>query len=120
MTNLVLFSELRRRFQEHLDLVSQVAADGDGQSALFVMRQDVPGLVAALRVLTDEHQPDENGNCRKCRSGPFWRRVAAPCRMLLQVHLAVGAATATTRERTHWNPRRHRLQTSSMDRSGTG
>lgn len=99
MSNMVLFGELRQRLDEHLDLVSRVAAEGDAGSALSVMRQDVPGLVAALRVFADEHRPDENGCCRKCRGGPFWRRVAAPCRMLLNAHLASGAATATTRDR---------------------
>lgn len=115
MSNLVLFGELRRRLDDHLERVSRVATDGDADSALSVMRQDVPGLVAALRVFADEHRPDENGRCRKCRSGPFWRRVAAPCRMLLNLHLAVGAAKATTRDRTCWSPRRHRLRTSSTD-----
>ena len=115
MSNLVLFGELRRRFDAHLERVSCVAVDGDAESAVAVMRRDVPGLVAALRVLAAEHEPDENGCCRKCRSGPFWRRVSAPCRMLLTVHLAVGAATATTRERTCWSPRRHRLRTSYLD-----
>lgn len=108
MGNLVLFSELRRRLVEHLDLVSRIAADGDGASALSMARHEVPRLVAALRVFVDEHQPDENGWCRKCRNGPTWRRVPAPCRMLLDVHLAAQAATATTHERTHWQPKRHR------------
>lgn len=108
MGNLVLFSELRRRLVEHLDLVSRIASDGDGASALSMARQEVPRLVAALRVFVDQHQPDENGCCRKCRSGPVWRRVSAPCRMLLDVHLAAQAATATTRERTCWQPKTHR------------
>ncbi|WP_159460521.1 hypothetical protein [Lentzea albidocapillata] len=114
MSNLVLFAGLRQSLDDHLERVSRVAVDGDAGSALAVMRQDVPGLVAALRVLADEHQPDENGCCRKCRSGPFWRRVAAPCRMLLNVHIAVGAAMATTRACSS-SPRRHRLRTSSLD-----
>ena len=78
MSNLVLFSELRQRLLDHLDLVSRIAVDGDGTSALSMTRQEVPRLVAALRVLVDEHQPDANGRCRKCRSGPIWRRVSAP------------------------------------------
>lgn len=109
MGNLVLFGELRQRLDDHLELVSRVAADGDAKSALSMMRRDVPGLVAALRELVDEHLPDENGSCAKCRSGPFWRRVPAPCRMLIKVHVALGAAKATTRDRTCWNARRHRL-----------
>ena len=115
MGNRVLFTELRKRLDDHLALVRRVADEGDAQSALSVMRQEVPGLVAALLVLVDEHVPDENDCCRKCRSGPFWRRVSAPCRMLIDVHLAVGAAKATTRDRTCWSPRRHRLRTSSED-----
>lgn len=115
MSNLVLFAELRQRLDDHLDLVSQVAADGDAASALSIMRREVPGLVAAVHALVDEHLPDENGCCRKCRSGPFWRRTPAPCRMLIKVHLAVGAAMATTRDRTCWSPRRHRLHESSVD-----
>lgn len=110
MGNQVLFAELRQRFEDHLELVARVAADGDARSALSIMRREVPRLVAALHALTDEHLPDEDGCCRKCRSGPFWRRTPAPCRMLLKVHLAVGAANATTRDRTRWSPRRHRLQ----------
>jgi hypothetical protein len=113
MSNLVLFAGLRQSLDDHLERVSRVAVDGDAGSALSVMRHDVLGLVAALRVLADEHQPDENGHCRRCRSGPFWRRVAVPCRMLLDVHLAVGAATASTRACS--SPRRHRLQASSVD-----
>ncbi|GHH62514.1 hypothetical protein GCM10017774_90510 [Lentzea cavernae] len=113
MGNHVLFNELRERFEAHLALLEQVAVDGDAESALPIMRREVPGLVAALRELADEHLPDDDGHCRKCRSGPFWRRVPAPCRMVLKVHLAVGAATATTRDRTLWTPRRHRLQEST-------
>lgn len=108
MSNLVLFSELRQRLVDHLDHVSRVAADGDGASVLSMARQEVPRLVAAVLVFVDEHQPDENGHCRKCRSGWLWRRVPSPCRMLLDVHLAVQAATATTRDRARWEPRRHR------------
>ena len=115
MGNLVLFSELRQRLVDHLELVSRIAADGDGASVLSMTRQEVPKLVAALLVLVDEHQPDENGSCMKCRRGPIWRRVASPCRMLLNVHLATEAATATTRDRTCWSPRRHRLNESSVD-----
>lgn len=107
MSNLVLFSELRQRLADHLDYVSRVAADGDGPSALSMARQEVPRLVAALRVFVDEHLPDENGQCKKCRSGPLWRRVPSPCRVLLNVHLVAEAATATTRERACWQPRRH-------------
>ncbi|NGY57609.1 hypothetical protein G7043_01545 [Lentzea sp. NEAU-D13] len=115
MSNLVLFTELRQRLDDHLDLVSRVAAEGDAESALSMIRREVPGLVAAVHALVDEHLPDDNGSCRKCRSGPFWRRIPAPCRMLIQVHLAVGAAKATTRDRTRWSPSRHRLQESSVD-----
>lgn len=97
------------QFLDHLDLVSRIAVDGDGTSALSMTRREVPRLVAALRVLVDEHQPDENGHCRKWRGGPVWRRVSSPCRMLLNVHLAAGAATATTRDRACWQPRRHRI-----------
>lgn len=110
MGNHVLFTELRQRFEDHLALVARVATDGDAQSALSIMRQEVPGLVAALHALADEHLPDEDGYCRKCRGGPFWRRMPAPCRLLLKVQLASGAATATTQDRTGWNPHRHRLQ----------
>ncbi|WP_394617390.1 hypothetical protein JNUCC0626_48670 [Lentzea sp. JNUCC 0626] len=110
MGNEVLFAELRRRFEDHLDLLARVAAEADAESALRILRREVPCLVAALRELADEHQPDESGSCRKCRSGPFWRRVPAPCRMLLNVHLAVGSSTATTRDRVDWAPRRHRLK----------
>lgn len=109
MSNLVLFSELRQRLLDHLDLVSRIAVDGDGTSALSMTRQEVPRLVAALRVLVDEHQPDKNGHCLQCRGGPIWRRVSSPCRMLLNVHLAAGAATATTRDRRCWRPRRHQI-----------
>ncbi|MGW6936863.1 hypothetical protein ACWGE0_42920 [Lentzea sp. NPDC054927] len=115
MGNLVLFAELRKRLDDHLDLVQRVAIDGDATSALPIMRREVPGLVAALRELVEEHLPDENGSCAKCRSGPFWRRVSVPCRMLLKVHLALGAAEATTRDRTCWSTRRHRLRQSSED-----
>lgn len=115
MSNLVLFAALRRSLDDHLERVGRVAVEGDAGSALSVMRHDVPGLVAALRALADEHQPDENGYCRKCRSGPFWRRVAAPCRMLLAVHFAVGAATAATPARMCPSPRRHELRASSVD-----
>lgn len=115
VSNLVTFTELRQRLVDHLDLLSRVAADGDATSTLSIMRREVPGLVAALRELVDEHLPDENGSCAKCRSGPFWRRVPAPCRMLIKVHVALGAAKATTRDRTCWSTRRHRLRESSED-----
>lgn len=115
MGNLVSFAALRQRLEDHLDLLSRVAADGDAASTLSIMRREVPGLVAALRELVDEHLPDENGNCGRCRSGPFWRRMPAPCRMLIKVHVALGAASATTRDRTCWSTRRHRLDQSTKD-----
>jgi hypothetical protein len=110
MSNHVLFGGLRRNLDDHLERVLRVAVDGDAGTALAVMRQDVPGIVAALRALAEGHQADENGYCEKCRSGPFWRRVAAPCRMLLDVHLAVTVA-ATARKCS--GPQSHRLRTSS-------
>ncbi|MGI5506452.1 hypothetical protein [Lentzea sp. CA-135723] len=111
MSNQVLSAGLRRNLDEHLDRVTQVAVEGDAGTALTFMRQHVPGIVAALKVLADEHQADENGHCSKCRSGPFWRRVAAPCRMLLDVHLAVTVAATTARACA--SPQSHRLRSTS-------
>jgi hypothetical protein len=102
MGNLVLFTELRKRIDDHLDLVHRVAIDGDATSALPIMRREVPGLVAALRELVEEHLTDENGSCAKCRSGPFWRRVSVPCRMLLKVHIALGAAKVSFEQSIKW------------------
>ncbi|RDI25402.1 hypothetical protein DFR72_10894 [Lentzea flaviverrucosa] len=113
MSNQVLLAGLRRNLDEHLERVSRVAVDGDAGAALTVMRQDVPGIVAALRVLAEEHRADEDGHCQKCRSGPFWRRVAAPCRMLLDVHLAVTVAATTARACA--SPQSHGLRSSTSD-----
>ncbi|GLY55222.1 hypothetical protein [Lentzea sp. NBRC 102530] len=112
MSNQVLFVGLRRNLDEHLERVLRVAVDGDAGAALAAMRHDVPGIVAALQGLADRHRADENGCCRACRSGPFWRRVAVPCRVLLDVHLAVTVAMTA---RTSAAPQSHRLRLSSSD-----
>lgn len=56
--------------------MSRVAADGDAKSALSIMRREVPGLVAALRELVDEHLPEE----RKLRKVPQWTVLAQGAR----------------------------------------
>jgi hypothetical protein len=84
-----LFGQLDRSLHTHLgDLVRQ-AERGDDPTALDLARVELPKIIAALRALLDEHQPDERGRCSTCKRGRFNRKLPAPCRAYLAAHLCL-------------------------------
>lgn len=97
-----LFGQLDRSLHTHLgDLVRQ-AQRGDDGTALDLARVELPKIIAALRALLDEHQPDERGRCPTCRRGRFSRKSPSPCRAYLAAHLSL-----VTVEDAHLGDRRH-------------
>ncbi|MEU4449506.1 hypothetical protein AB0K14_40635 [Actinosynnema sp. NPDC050801] len=86
--NNVVFAALRERLWADLDAMCDVVLGGDDHTVAVVTRGELPGLIAGLQALLALHVPDENGHCRQCRSGRWWRRVPVPCRVLLEFQLA--------------------------------
>jgi hypothetical protein len=82
-----VFGELLTR----LELVSDLARDGDDRSVASAARTEWPRLVTGLRALVEQHSPDRTGHCTICRGGRWWRRAPLPCRVLLTFQLATDA-----------------------------
>jgi hypothetical protein len=84
-----LFGQLDRSLHTHLgDLVHQAQRADDG-AVVDLARVEFPKIIAALRALLDEHQPDDRGRCATCRRGRFGRKLPAPCRAYLAAHLCL-------------------------------
>ena len=73
---------------DYLADIGQRAQTGDDLNAINLARFELPRIVAALRAVLGEHEPDENGRCRTCR-GRRLGRSAAPCRAYLTAHLCL-------------------------------
>jgi hypothetical protein len=73
---------------DYLADIGQRAQTGDDLAAINLTRFELPRITAALRAVLGEHEPDENGRCRTCRTRRFGR-AAAPCRAYLTAHLCL-------------------------------
>ncbi|MFI9811435.1 hypothetical protein [Saccharothrix variisporea] len=98
--NYVSYNEIRAGVIARLDRVSDIAEDGEDEAVICVAREEVPALLAGTRALISLHRPDDQGRCRACRGGRWWRRRPVPCRPLLEFQLAVHTAS-TGRGRHH-------------------
>ena len=83
-----IFGHLEASLHDYLADISQRAQTGDDLSALRLARTELPRIAAALRSVLGEHEPDEDGRCRTCRTRRFGR-AAAPCRAYLTAHLCL-------------------------------
>ena len=85
-----VYRELDESVRAHLADIARCALKEDDGRVAELAREEVPKLVAAVRTLLAEHQPDANGNCPACRRGSFLRRrTTAPCRAYLAAHLCL-------------------------------
>jgi hypothetical protein len=82
-----LFGQLDRSLHDHLGFLVSRARRGDDDTARHLGRVELPKIVAALKALLDEHQPDERGRCVTCRRGRLRRKLPSPCRAYLSAHL---------------------------------
>lgn len=73
---------------DYLTDIGQRAQTGDDLAAINLAHFELPRIIAALRAVLGEHEPDENGRCRTCRTRRFGR-AAAPCRAYLTAHLCL-------------------------------
>lgn len=87
--NHVVFGALQENVLNRLAEVCDVAVNGDLDAAASVARAEMPRLVAGLRALVLQHRPDENGQCVQCVAGRWWRRIAVPCHVLLELQLSM-------------------------------
>jgi len=87
-----VFSQLDKSLHEHLDTLVRLAGRGDDETVVELARSELPRVVAALRALLDEHQPDEHGRCPTCRSRRWSRRLPSPCRAYLSAQLCLTVA----------------------------
>ena len=87
-----VFNQLDKSLHEHLAIVAQLAARDDDQTVAELARAELPRLVATVKALLDEHQPDEHGRCHTCRSRWWSRRLPAPCRAYLSAQLCLTVA----------------------------
>lgn len=101
--NYVSYNEIRASVIAHLNQVRDIAEDADDDTVLAMARTEVPALLAGTVALISLHRPDDQGRCRACRAGRWWRRRPVPCRPLLEFQLAVRAAANTG----HGRHRRH-------------
>ncbi|MCS7478248.1 hypothetical protein ACFFQW_10695 [Umezawaea endophytica] len=90
--SVTVFSQLDKSLHEHLATVAQMAARGDDQTVAELARAELPRIVAAIKALLDEHQPDEHGRCPTCRTRWWSRRRPAPCRAYLSAQLCLTVA----------------------------
>ncbi|GGP49587.1 hypothetical protein [Saccharothrix coeruleofusca] len=92
-----VFSQLDRSLHEHLTALVRLAAEADERTAAELTRSALPRVVAAVKSLLDEHQPDEHGRCATCRPRWWRRRRPAPCRAYLGAQLCLMAAPPARR-----------------------
>jgi hypothetical protein len=83
-----IFGHLEASLHDYLGELVQRAQAADDQVAVNLGRFELPRIAAALQAVLNEHEPDERGRCRTCRSRRFGR-AAAPCRAYLTAHLCL-------------------------------
>lgn len=91
------------------------SVDKSGQERLIVLAEnEIPRLVAALREVLAEHEPDATGRCPTCRRrqrwSPFRRRRQTPCRAYLAVRLRLDTDAAPTTVASHHKRRKRSPQ----------
>lgn len=83
-----IFGHLEASLHDYLGELIQRAQAADETAAANLGRFELPRIAAALQAVLNEHEPDEHGRCRTCRSRRFGR-ATAPCRAYLTAHLCL-------------------------------
>ncbi|MFD8498708.1 hypothetical protein [Amycolatopsis sp. NPDC059657] len=91
------------------------SVDKSDQDRLLVLASnEIPRLVAALREVLAEHEPDAAGRCPTCRRrqpwSPFRRRKQTPCRAYLAVRLRLDTDAVPTVAASHHKRRKRSPQ----------
>jgi hypothetical protein len=80
----VLSAALRDGTYGWLERVAAVLRDADPPSRAALAEIEMPRLIAALLALLADHEPDEDGRCRRCSRWP--RRRAVHCAVWVTAH----------------------------------
>jgi hypothetical protein len=83
-----IFGHLEASLHDYLGELIQRSQAADDQDAANLGRFELPRIAAALQSVLNEHEPDERGRCRTCRTRRLGR-AAAPCRAYLTAHLCL-------------------------------
>ena len=88
--------------------------ESDQERLISLAENEIPRLVAALREVLTEHEPDAKGRCPTCRRrqpwSPFRRRRRTPCRAYLAVRLRLDAEDPAPVAASHQKRRRRSPQ----------
>jgi len=83
-----IFGHLQASLRGYLTDVTSRVQSANEVTAANLARCELPRVVAALRAVLDEHQPDAQGRCHACKPRRFGRP-PAPCRAYLTAHLCL-------------------------------
>ncbi|GAB3909255.1 hypothetical protein GCM10029964_110520 [Kibdelosporangium lantanae] len=75
---------LRAAVLRRLDLLDQVADEGDPATLLPLARSEISRLADGWRLLLTVHQPNPDGKCAACPRG--WRGRRWPCQVWRMAH----------------------------------
>lgn len=75
---------LRAAVLRRLDLLDQVAEQGDPATLLPLARSEISRLADGWRLLLTVHQPNQDGKCAACPRG--WRGKRWPCQVWRMAH----------------------------------
>jgi hypothetical protein len=79
-----LDESLRAAVLRRLDLLDQVADEGDPATLLPLARSEISRLADGWRLLLTVHQPNPDGKCDACPRG--WRGRRWPCQVWRMAH----------------------------------
>ncbi|CAM04923.1 hypothetical protein A8924_6081 [Saccharopolyspora erythraea NRRL 2338] len=90
----MFLKDLNESLRRRLDMLADIAWHGEDHAVCETARTEMPNLVAAVRTLMEQHEPDDSGECPACsrilwRWQQPWRRPKSPCRVYLAARWAL-------------------------------
>jgi hypothetical protein len=88
-----IIGPLQMSVHHRLTELTRSVNSADKDELAGTAREQIPGLVEAVRSLLAAHRPDARGGCPTCRPRTFRlfrRRTPAPCRAYVAAHLTLG------------------------------
>jgi hypothetical protein len=82
----VLSAALREATYAWLDRLEMLVREADLPSRAALAETELMRSVTAWRALLAEHEPDEEGRCRRCAGWRWRRRRSCPCSVWVTVH----------------------------------